>query len=142
VEVFEAPAGGPTPEAAQAWNPTPNPICPAPAPISSEESGGVAAQSQDVAGGGEAASGGEAAGVKSGGLAAEVAGPPAETGAVDEAAAASGSVSQPGTSLSTGNLEDGGVDLTWLLLIGIALILGGAIAFLVLARLSGSGSTS
>jgi hypothetical protein len=151
VEVFEAPAGpGPTPESAQTWNPTPNPICLTPVPISSEEAGGVAAQSQDVAGDGEAgdgetAGGGEPAGVVSGGLAAEVATRPAEAGPAGEASADSGSVSQSEATVSAANLEDledGGANLTWLLLIGIALILGGAIAFLFRARFSGSGSTS
>ena len=151
VEVIEAPfASGQTPKPLQMWNPTPNPICLTPQPASADQSEGAPQGSQTAIAGGEA-SGGDAAAVEPAGSESglpvtELSGQPAGDSAADDPQAAVPSdlesASDQRASLGDGDLEDNGGGLTWLLAIGIVMILGGAIAFLLQRGAFRSGSST
>lgn len=144
VEILEAPSvAGQTAEPLQAWNPTPNPICAPAAPIASEANGDASANSQN------ATAGGESFGGESNAPAVEVSGVSAGDASASEASTNETSTDpesvpdqDQGASLAAGDPEDSGGSLTWVLLIGIVLILGGAIALLLQAFVSRSGSSS
>lgn len=163
VEVIEAPIiSGQSPESLQTWNPTPNPICPTPMPVSADistadEGGAASGGSTDVAAGAEAsAAGEEASGADEGSAgdsaaaAVELSGQPAAnpvdgaeaTGTQSgRAPADAGPATDEGASLVAGGMEDGGGDLTWLLVVGIVMILGGAVA-LFLQRIGSRSNPS
>jgi hypothetical protein len=144
VNIFEAPAApGQATERAQIWNPTPNPVCPTPLPVMAPEGEGVAAGSQNTTSGVEtdadaevfaaATSGGEASAST-----AETSEPLATAGTSDNSESV---VAQEASLTGDGSVESRG-SLTWILVIGIAMILVGVLALLVQARASRSGSST
>jgi hypothetical protein len=137
VDVLEALAvAGRSPDPLQVWSPTPNPLCPTPIPVASGGNEVVAAQTE-AAGDGADAIGREDTGEESSALASGLSG-----NSAGDASVSGESLSDPGASLPAGSLEHSDGSLTWLLLIGIALIIGGAIAILLQVRGSRSGSSS